>query len=509
MPKHEIQIKPAGYTALIEKYLLAVIPNWHQSFVARSSTHQRNVADGIIEEIYPNRYAPDDSVGGQLEFALKYDGTNLAILSLVFQAVSSTELKNYILSKPKGKYVRRLWYFYEMLTGEKLALPDLQNGGYIDVLEPNEYYTLTEGTPVKRQRVNDNLPGDRRFCPLVRRTEKLQTFDDSDLSKRCRKIITAYSPQLLKRAMSYLYTKETKSSFEIEHVQPSSTRIERFVSLLQSAGTENYCTKKLLLELQNRIVDQRFQDSDYRTVQNYIGESISWQRERVHYIPPRPEILPELMDGLTELHNRMGNGKVNAVVHASAVSFGFVFLHPFEDGNGRIHRFLLHHILLRRGFTPSEVVFPISASMLKHKDDYSTVLESFSKPLMLLLDYKIDKDGRLTLLNYDPMQMDCWYRYMDLTLPTEALFEFIKQTIDTEITEELNFIADYDKAKQLMQDIVDMPDKKIDLFVHSCLQNKGRLSARKRTAHFEFLTDDEVSLLEESVCLAFDITVGD
>ena len=53
------------------------------------------------------------------------------------------------------------------------------------------------------------------------------------------------------------------------------------------------------------------------------------------------------------------------VIHAAAIGYGFVFLHPFEDGNGRIHRFLIHNILARRGFTPADVMAPVSATMLK------------------------------------------------------------------------------------------------------------------------------------------------
>ena len=49
-----------------------------------------------------------------------------------------------------------------------------------------------------------------------------------------RSFITAikhpYSPQLLKRAMSYHYIKETKSTFEIERIKPNWTRTERLLA---------------------------------------------------------------------------------------------------------------------------------------------------------------------------------------------------------------------------------------------------------------------------------------
>ena len=92
----------------------------------------------------------------------------------------------------------------------------------------------------------------------MRRTRTLREFEDKDLTNRCREVVSSYSPRMLKRALSYLYTKETKSSFEIEHIEPSGTRLERFVALLQLAEREDFCEKSRLIELQNRTVDERF-----------------------------------------------------------------------------------------------------------------------------------------------------------------------------------------------------------------------------------------------------------
>lgn len=197
-------------------------------------------------------------------------------------------------------------------------------------------------------------------------------------------------------------------------------------------------------------------------------------------------------------------GGVAPVIHAAAIAYGFVFMHPFEDGNGRIHRFLIHNILARRGFTPKGVMFPISASMLKNPADYDASLEVFSRPLMPLVEYTLDEDGRMTVHN----ETAVWYRYMDMTPQAEALFRFIEQTIDTELAGELAFIANYDKTKKVVQEIVDMPDRQIDLFIRFCLQNNGRLSARKRTSHFGFLSDEEIVRMEQAVQSAYGNTTA-
>jgi hypothetical protein len=496
---HATGVRPAGYGALIARFRLDVIPNWHQSFVAAGNTHKVDTTAGVTEEIYPARYWPGDTLGDQLEFALKYDGTSLAILASVFKAAPLEEVQQYVASTPRGKYTRRLWFLYEMLTGSALPLEDLKTGGYIDLLDPDEYYTVTASRPVRRQRINDNLLGDARFCPTIRRTGTLRAFEKAELPSRCQKIVANYSPQLLKRAMSYLYTKETKSSFEIEHIKPNSTRTERFIALLQLAEKEDFCDKVRLLDLQNRIVDPRFQDTDYRNYQNYVGETVGLQKEKVHFVCPKPGDLNGLMEGLITAHRRMDEGTVLAVVHAAAVAYGFVFLHPFEDGNGRIHRFLIHNVLARRKYTPAGIIFPVSAAMLKNLADYDGSLESFSRPLMALVEYSMDEQGRMTVQN----DTAHWYRFIDMTPQAEALFRFVEQTIDTELVEELAFLVNYDQTKKAIQDVVDMPDRKIDLFIQACLQNNGRLSARKRASHFEFLSDAEVTRMEEAIRSAY------
>ena len=148
-------------------------------------------------------------------------------------------------------------------------------------------------------------------------------------------------------------------------------------------------------------------------------------------------------------------------------------------------------------------MFPISASMLKNSADYDASLEAFSRQIMPLVEYSLDEEGRMTVHN-DTAR---WYRYIDMTPQAEALFRFIDQTIDTELASELAFLASYDETKRTIQEIVDMPDRQIDLFIRFCLQNNGRLSARKRASHFDSLSDEEIARMEQSVQSAYGNTI--
>jgi Fic family protein len=295
--------------------------------------------------------------------------------------------------------------------------------------------------------------------------------------------------------LSYLYNKETKSSFEIEHVKSNTSRTEKFIASLQLAEQEDFCEKNRLIELQNRIVDPRFADNDYRFSQNYVGQTVAYQRELIHYICPKPEDLPNLMDGLLACHNRMKTGGVPPVIHAAVIAYGFVFMHPFGDGNGRIHRFLIHNILSLRQMVPKGLMFPISAVMLKHPEDYDRSLEAFSRPLLQVIDYQLDEMGKMRVTD----ESAPWYSYMDMTAQAEALAEFIRMTIEEELVQELNFLVNYDATKKAIQDIIDMPDRLIDLFIQLCLQGNGKLSTKKRLAYFDFLRDDELVAMEEAV----------
>lgn len=242
------------------------------------------------------------------------------LLSCALSSATSS-LRNWQISfwnNPVSIPRRKLWFLYEFFTGTLLPLEDADKGNYILLLDPEEYYTLKNGVRSSRHRVINNLTGTVAFCPLIRRTDRLKQVEQTNFIEQCAHILDAYPPELLRRALSYLYTKETKSSFAIEHIKPTPSRREKFVSLLTLAETDDFCERSRLLELQNIIVDARFADTEFRTIQNYVGQTITFQKEIVHYIAPKPEDVESLIEGLVEAHQKMHAGDIPAIVHAAA-----------------------------------------------------------------------------------------------------------------------------------------------------------------------------------------------
>lgn len=487
--------RPLGYAALIRDLGLRVMPHWHESYATSGARHM-DAAGGVTTEWFPQAYDPGDDVGGQLEFALKYDGPSPEILRAAFAAIGADRVRDIIQEKPTGIYRRRLWFFFEWLTGQTLDLPDAQSGNYITLLDPAQCVTAT-GSHSRRHRVIDNLLGDARFCPMIRRTEALDGFLSEHLDQAAQRLIEGISPDLLQRAVNYLFTKETMSSFAIERETPSSSRAERFVATLHDAGTQSPFGPPELLDLQRAIVEPRFAAAGYRETQSYVGASADWTREIVHYVCPKPSDVADLMRGFFACLDRLSASEsgVDAVIAAAAVAFGFVFIHPFEDGNGRIHRYLVHHILARRGFTPPGLILPVSAVMLADVAAYDRCLEQFSRPLLQRIDYRLDAGGEMSVEG----DTASFYRYPDLTVMAEYLFACVATSIRRDLPAEIAFLTRYGRIKTAVMNRVDMPDRLIDLFIRLVHQNAGTLSRSKRAAHFAMLTDDEVVDLERIV----------
>lgn len=180
---------------------------------------------------------------------------------------------------------------------------------------------------------------------------------------------------------------------------------------------------------------------------------------------------------------------------AALLSFGFVFIHPFEDGNGRLHRVLLQKALADMGFNPEGVVLPVSAAILEDLLSYRATLEDHSVPTLPFIEWEPTPDGNVHVTN-DTADL---YRYFDATRQAEYLADCIERTVRVALPAELQFLHRFDDAKRRIAELADLPDRLASLFIQFCVQNNGRLSARKRADLFPDLPDDLIAALEHAI----------
>lgn len=489
---HELRLpelaQPVGYAALIDAYdLRAPMPH---TLCAIGSKHRLFEAEGW--RLFTPRHAPEPTLEGHLTFALKYEGLDLCVLKKLFQTIDSVELVNMIGQKPNSGYMRRVWFLYEFLHDELLDLPNAKTGSYAKVVDPKLQWAI-EGKTSTRHRVHNNLPGTRDFCPMVRRTQALEEFVARQFDQQARAIIDNISRSVLSRTAAFLLLKDSKSSYAIEGETPPQDRIQRWGKAIGEAG-RHQLDEEEFLRLQRLVLgkDTRFVQLGWRKEGGFVGEhEIDTRQPLPDHISAKPEDLVSLINGLIEFDGEYAPN-LDPVIAAAMLAFGFVYIHPFEDGNGRLHRYLIHHCLSARGFNPPGMIFPISAAILDRIDAYRKVLETHSARILPFIDWRTTAGMNVEVTN----QTADFYRYFDATPHATFLFECVERTIEQDLPQEAKFLMQYDQFKREIEAYTEMPTSKLDLLFNFLRQNQGKLSNRARQKEFAALTDEEVRAFE-------------
>ena len=428
----------AGYAFLLQKFQITGMHHWHTSSVLVSGTRKTRKRNGIIEDMYSPRYWPGDTVADHFEFALKYDGVNLEILSVLFERVSESELAQFIRDKPTGRYSRRLWFFYEYITGRRLPIEDCITGNYVDALDGDFYYTLPKGERSRRHRVVNNLLGAPRYCPIVRKTRVLGAFATLQLQKRSFDMLTSFSPEIVERTSMTLIEREVAAVHAQDRYPLSPESRDRFLELLRESESWTALSLSLLQQMHRKV----------------SGREDAFTEDR-----------RGVLEAMMETHDRLSTRAVAPVVHAAVIASGFLIISPLSSANTMVHRMLLHHILALRQLVHSPIVLPI-----------------FS-------DGK--ENARHTELRT--------YRFMDLTEVTEHLALRISTAFEDVLLQELNSLTRYERVKDQLVHIIKMPDRLVDLFIDTCIRNEGVIPQDVKMDSFNFLTPAELSRMEQTV----------
>jgi Fic family protein len=249
-----------------------------------------------------------------------------------------------------------------------------------------------------------------------------------------------------------------------------------------------------LLRLQRIIIaDDRFVKLGFRTQGGFVGQhDRQTQMPLPDHISARPEDIDALIKGLFDFDLGPGR-KLDPVLAAAVLAFGFIYIHPFEDGNGRIHRYIIHHVLAQKGFTPRDAVFPISAVIMERIVEYRRVLEDYSRRLLPVVQWTTTQKNNVRVLN----DTADFYRFFDATPQAEFLYDCVRKTIEEDLPREADFLRRHDAFQARVKALVDMPDRLYDLLFRFLQQNNGSLSQRARQKEFSRLTEQEVQYIEQ------------
>lgn len=486
----------AGASALVHEFSVAA-PLRRPSCVSEQHVggSRRQVGDWIV---FDRRYWPGETLADHLSFMLRHEDADLLLLKRIFEAVPTAEVEAIVREAPTSLPIRRAWYWFETLTGRTLDVDDAGRVAAVDLLDPTAYFT---GKPrlSRRHRVRDNLLGTSRFNPIIRRTAALEQALELDLAARARGTVRDIGGHLVARAASFMLLADSRASFQIEGERPPRNRLERWGRAVLQAG-RNRLTVDEILRLHGVLIDDsRFVRAGLRVDGVFLGERDHNNDPLPEFIGARAADLADLMSGMLDANDRMRDDGLDPVLQAAATAFGFVYAHPFEDGNGRLHRCLIHHVLAERKFTPPGMVFPVSSIMLDRIDDYRSTLQAHSAPLMPFIDWRPTPDRNVDVLN-DTADL---YRYFDCTHAAEFLYACVRRTVEHDLPREIDYLRRHDEAIRLIMHTVEMPDRLAENLLMFVRQGGGTLPKNRREGEFRDLRDDEVVLIERAIGEAF------
>lgn len=486
----------AGWAALVQGLSLAA-PVRRPSCV--SGRHIRGShRDESGWRIFDKRYWPGETFAEHLSFALRHEDLDLLVLKRALEAVPPAIIEHIVQAVPTGAPSRRIWFFYEWLMGRTLDVPDAPSVSAIDLLDPNRYFTAAPELS-RRHRVRDNLLGTPAFCPVIRRSETLKALADRKLADKARETISRTGGHPVSRAASFMLLADSRASFEIEGERPPRNRIERWARAILQAGRNPLSVEEIVRLHRILIEDTRFIQLGIRSDDVFLGERDHYGDPLPEFIGARPSDLADLLDGLIGANVRMAAAALDPVLQAAATAFGFVYIHPLQDGNGRLHRYLIHHVLSERKFMPPGMVFPVSSVMLDRIDDYRNTLRADTAPLMPFIEWRSTPERNVEALN-ETVDL---YRYVDCTAAAEFLYSCVAYTVEHDLPQEIDYLRRHDTAMRRVMNTVEMPDRLAEDLIMFIRQNGGTLPKRRREGTFKALEDDEVVRLEEIVREAF------
>ncbi|MDO5104007.1 MAG: Fic family protein [Lautropia sp.] len=439
-----------------------------------------------------------------LLFALKHEPIQLPILQEALRLIPAADVIAALRQTPTGAYIRRAAWLWEQVNGQSLPLPNGKAAGnYIDFFDDKDYITGKVWVRCPKFRVQFNGIGPLAYCPVVPRDACLIAEGEQILQILASWTSSPDNRPMMDRIMSWVYLSEAHSSFAIERETSTPGKEAAFLRAL--SHLDQPLSESYLVDLQNMLMSSPFgMEASFRHQQNWLQRG-GHGALAVRYIPPPPEHLGSLMDGLMQLAN--AEDAVPPLIKAALISFGFVYLHPFMDGNGRLSRLLMQHTLRQKRVLPdmpgANAILPLSVIMKQQENDYLQTLEAFSQPLRSLWDVRFIDQGSF---HFEFRSTPFVYAHWQGGAAARFITRCARQALQDSLMGEAAYLKAYDRAYRAIDQHFDLPDRLINLLIQWIHQNDHRLpNRRKKQEDIALrLSAEDMARIEQLVSDAFE-----
>ena len=204
-------------------------------------------------------------------------------------------------------------------------------------------------------------------------------------------------PEELEKLVEIAKIQSTEASNAIEGIVTTSTRIRQLVedkttprnrdeqeiagyrdvlSIIHESFDAIPLTQNYILQLHKIMCSHMNNPMAGRTknVQNYISATWPDGHTEILFTPLDPFETPGALDRICEEYNRViGNMELEPLIAIPVCIHDFLWIHPFNDGNGRMSRLLTTLLLYRSGFYVGKYI-SLEAKIARNKDLYYEAL---------------------------------------------------------------------------------------------------------------------------------------
>lgn len=297
------------------------------------------------------------------------------------------------------------------------------------------------------------------------------------------------SPQILGRLKSWVIITSTGASTRIEGSKMTDEEIARFLRGLKTKAPKNRDEQEVAgyADLIGRIFDNwktiklsenwilqfhsillHFSDKDqvhrgkYKDTDNMVVMTNNRGEQIMLFAPTSPYLVkPEMQEIIEWTNEQLKSGGIHPILVIANFIFGFLAIHPFKDGNGRISRVLTNLLLLKAGYsyipyvsldeiieqTKAEYYLALRAAQKHHKTEHEDITSWVDYLLNVLLEQT--EQARKLMENDQPEKL-----LSEKQMGVYRLFDGEKEMGVAEIVAVLKGTVQRDTIKQALSRLV-------------------------------------------------------